>query len=119
MQDEEIDQQLETMDAEVQRRMEKLMAMADQELAKLLLKRVLATLISNIDTGLATASDLNVARALLKDNNIGIVPTRDNAAGILEARLKQQEQRALSTPGITAPNQLNEVDISDFVQRVN
>lgn len=117
--DDNLDQAVELMDGEAKRRMAELMEMADQELAKILLKKMLTTLIANIESGLATASDLNVARALLKDNNIGIVPTRDNAAGILQQRLAANSERAASNPGVISPSELNSVDIDDFVGRSN
>jgi hypothetical protein len=42
-------------------------------------KRTIETLLTKIESGTATAADLNVARALLKDNNITSVPKDANA----------------------------------------
>lgn len=93
-----------------------LSGMGNEEIAKLLLNKTLKKLALLIEDDMATAADYNVVRNFLKDNNIGIVPTRTNVAGQLEEKLK--ERAALQNqPGIIAPDELDKVDINDFIQR--
>lgn len=54
-----------------------------EELGKLLLEETLNALLKRVRSGEATAADLNVARAAVKDLNIQMLPTEGNAAGQL------------------------------------
>jgi len=47
-------------------------------------------LLAKIKDGTATAADLNVARALLKDNGINAIPTKTNGLGGLADSLPFQ-----------------------------
>lgn len=91
--------------------------MSNEEIAKLLLNKTLAKLALLIEDDMATAADYNVVRQFLKDNNIGITPTRTNAAGKLKAKLDEAAAKRGATPGIIAVDELDNVDISDFMQR--
>lgn len=88
--------------------------MSEEEKAKLLLNNVLDSLLINIAEGFATAADLGVAIRLLQNNDIGITPTRDNAAGKLKARLEEASKRA-STENLVPIEELAKVDIEDFL----
>nr|UWD77063.1 MAG: DNA packaging protein [Bacteriophage sp.] len=96
--------------------LERLSNMSNEDLAKLLLNNSLKQLLVTINKGWATASDINTARQFLKDNNIGIVPTRSNAAGALQKKLKE---RAAAAKGGThhSVSDLDNVGIDDFIQR--
>ncbi|AKQ07703.1 hypothetical protein [Yersinia phage vB_YenP_ISAO8] len=95
----------------------RLQGMTNEDLAKMLLNKSLIHLVRLISDDMATAADISAARALLKDNNIGIVPTRTNAAGALEAKLKERSGMSMSQPGIIPVDDLNNIDIEDFVGR--
>lgn len=88
--------------------------MSEEEKAKLLLNNVLDSLLMNIAEGFATAADLGVAIRLLQNNDIGITPTRDNAAGKLKAKLEEASRRA-STENLVPVEELAKVDIEDFM----
>ncbi|AZQ96386.1 putative DNA maturase A [Aeromonas phage ZPAH7B] len=92
--------------------------MSNEDLAKHLLNKSLQNLAVLLEEDMATAADMNVIRAILKDNNIGIVPTRTNAAGKLKEKLAERSQTSLQTPGVIPIHELDEVDLSDFVGRV-
>lgn len=91
-----------------------LAVMSEEEKAKLLLNNVLDSLLMNIAEGFATAADLGVAIRLLQNNDIGITPTRDNAAGKLKAKLEEASRRA-STGNLVPVEELARVDIEDFM----
>lgn len=91
--------------------------MSNEEIAKLLLNKTLAKLALLIEDDMATAADYNVVRQFLKDNNIGITPTRTNVAGKLEAKLKEAAARRDQVKGIIPVDDLDNVDVSDFIQR--
>lgn len=91
--------------------------MDNEKLAKLLLNKSLQKLALLLEEDMATAADYNVIRALLKDNNIGIVPTRENAMGRLQEKLKQRSQEADAGSNIIPVDELTQVDIGDFIQR--
>ena len=91
--------------------------MDNEKLAKLLLNKSLQKLALLLEEDMETAADFNVIRAILKDNNIGIVPTRDNAMGKLQEKLKQRSGESDSVSGIIPVDELTQVDISDFIQR--
>ena len=55
----------------------------DESLARTLLTVSLRDLVNRIQKGVATAADLNVARAYCKDLNIQMVPKPGNSAGQL------------------------------------
>lgn len=94
----------------------RLSAMSNEELAKLLLNNSLKQLLVTINKGWATASDINTARQFLKDNNIGIVPTRENAAGALKDKLAQRANEAKSGAHHNVAD-LDNVSVDDFIQR--
>lgn len=94
----------------------RLRGMTNEDLAKLLLTESLISLARTINKGWATAADLNAARQFLKDNNIGIVPTRTNAAGKLKEALEQRSQSAQSQRGIIPIEELDQLDLEDFVR---
>lgn len=96
---------------------EMLAGMDNEKLAKLLLNKSLQKLAVLLEEDMATAADYNVIRALLKDNNIGIVPTRDNAMGKLQEKLKQRSAEADKGGNIIPVDELTQVDIGDFLQR--
>ncbi|AWH15401.1 putative DNA maturase A [Aeromonas phage 25AhydR2PP] len=97
---------------------EMLAKMTNEDLAKHLLNKSLQNLAVLLEEDMATAADMNVIRAILKDNNIGIVPTRTNAAGKLQEKLAARSKQSLQTPGVIPISELDEVDLSDFVGRV-
>lgn len=97
---------------------EMLAKMTNEDLAKHLLNKSLQNLAVLLEEDMATAADMNVIRAILKDNNIGIVPTRTNAAGKLQEKLAARSKQSLQTPGVIPIQELDEVDLSDFVGRV-
>lgn len=94
-----------------------LLGLDNEALAKLLLNKSLVNLAMLLENDMATAADYNVIRAILKDNNIGIVPTRTNAMGALQAKLKAKSEQNHAAPNIIAPTELDKVDIDDFIQR--
>lgn len=96
---------------------EMLAGMDNEKLAKLLLNKSLQKLALLLEEDMATAADYNVIRALLKDNNIGIVPTRENAMGRLQEKLKQRSEEADKGSNIIPVDELTNVDIGDFIQR--
>lgn len=96
--------------------LERLSNMSNEELAKLLLNNSLKQLLVTINKGWATASDINTARQFLKDNNIGIVPTRSNAAGALQKKLKERADAAKDGSHHSVAD-LDNVGIDDFIQR--
>ena len=61
--------------------------MEREELCNQLYDLTLAELIDKIQKKTATAADLAVARAFLKDNNISSVPTKKNPLGKLTQAL--------------------------------
>lgn len=95
----------------------KLQSMTNEDLAKMLLNKSLIHLVKLIGDDMATAADISAARGLLKDNNIGIVPTRTNAAGALAAKLNERAAIGRVTPGIIPVEDLDQVDLEDFVGR--
>lgn len=93
----------------------RLRALGNEELAKMLLNESLVHLVKLVKDGFATAADISAARGLLKDNNIGIVPTRTNAAGKLKQQLLRRAKAAeRNQDGV---GDLNQMDIDDFVER--
>lgn len=96
---------------------EMLAGMDNEKLAKLLLNKSLQKLALLLEEDMATAADYNVIRALLKDNNIGIVPTRENAMGRLQEKLNQRSAEADKGSNIIPVDELTQVDIGDFIQR--
>ncbi|URG13944.1 putative DNA maturase A [Aeromonas phage AHPMCC7] len=96
--------------------MERLRSMSNEELAKLLLNESLISLARTINKGWATAADLNAARQFLKDNDIGIVPTRTNAAGKLKEALQARSASSQQSPGVIPIEELDQLDIDDFVR---
>ena len=94
----------------------RLQSMTNEDLAKLLLNESLKSLLVTLNKGWATASDINAARQILKDNNIGIVPTRQNAAGQLQKKLKERAEAAKDGTHHTVAD-LDNVGIDDFIQR--
>lgn len=96
---------------------EMLSGMDNEALAKLLLNKSLQKLAILLEDDMATAADYNVIRALLKDNNIGIVPTRENAMGKLQEKLKQRSAEADTVSNIIPVDELTNVDITDFMSR--
>lgn len=112
----ELDSELEN--SEKLRQFKELLAsMSNEQLAKMLLNKTLTSLAVLLEEDMATAADYNVIRAILKDNNIGIVPTRENAMGKLQAKLKEASTRNQGQANIIKPDELTNVDIDDFVQR--
>lgn len=95
----------------------KLQSMSNESLAKLLLNKSLIHLVSLLNQDMATAADINVARAILKDNNIGIVPTRTNVAGQLKQKLEERAAQSQVAPNVIPLDELDSVDITDFMQR--
>lgn len=91
--------------------------MSNEEIAKLLLNKTLAKLALLIEDDMATAADYNVVRQFLKDNNIGITPTRTNAAGKLQEKLDEAAKRRGQVQGIIPVEELDNVDVSDFMAR--
>lgn len=57
------------------------------KLLELMQDRLIHELLRKIENGEANASDLNVARQLLKDNNVGSLPTPKNPMGQLRDSL--------------------------------
>ena len=112
----ELDEQLEN-DEKLKQFKAMLAGMSNEQLAKLLLNKSLVKLAVLLEEDMATAADYNVIRAILKDNNIGIVPTRENAMGKLQAKLKERSGENQKQSNIIAPDKLTDVDIDDFVQR--
>lgn len=96
---------------------EMLSGMDNEALAKLLLNKSLQKLAILLEDDMATAADYNVIRSILKDNNIGIVPTRENAMGKLQDKLKQRSAEADSGDKIIPVDELTQVDINDFMSR--
>lgn len=91
--------------------------MDNEKLAKLLLNKSLQKLALLLEEDMATAADFNVIRAILKDNNIGIVPTRENAMGKLRKKLKERSMEADKGNNIIPVDELTQVDIGDFIMR--
>lgn len=91
--------------------------MDNEKLAKLLLNKSLQKLALLLEEDMATAADFNVIRAILKDNNIGIVPTRENAMGKLQEKLKERSMEADKGNNIIPVDELTQVDIGDFIMR--
>jgi len=60
---------------------------ADRDTLSQLHTAVAQNLLKKIENGEATASDLNVARQMLKDNGIESLPTPDNPIGNLAEEL--------------------------------
>lgn len=114
--EEDLDEKLER-DKKLAEFREMLLSMNNEQLAKLLLNKSLQKLALLLEEDMATAADFNVIRAILKDNNIGIVPTRTNAMGALQAKLQEKSKQNLASPKIIAPTELDKVDIDDFVQQ--
>ncbi|AOT25408.1 putative DNA maturase A [Pectobacterium phage PP2] len=94
-----------------------LASMDNEDLAKLLLNKSLIKLAVLLEEDMATAADFNVIRAILKDNKIGIVPTRTNAMGALKAQLDKRSKENQSSKGVIPVDELDKVDLDDFVQR--
>ena len=92
-------------------------SMNNEEIAKLLLNKSLVKLALLLEDDMATAADYNVIRSILKDNNIGIVPTRTNAAGMLKEKLEAAAARRNTNPGIIPVEELDNVALDDFIQR--
>lgn len=112
------------IDAEAQRRAEedaaflkRLQEMTNEDLAKMLLNKSLVHLVKLIHDDMATAADLSAARAFLKDNNIGIVPTRANAAGQLMQKLEHRAAAIAGNSQQIPVEDLDKVDIDDFIMR--
>lgn len=62
------------------------MAKASNEVFEALHEALAMDLLNRVKDGSATAADLNVARAFLKDNNISSIPVKDSPlAGLLAA----------------------------------
>lgn len=95
----------------------RLQSMTNEDLAKMLLNKSLIHLVRLISDDMATAADISAARGILKDNNIGIVPTRTNAAGALVAKLQERSAMSQTQPGIIPVDDLDKVDIDDFIGR--
>lgn len=113
---EDLDAELEN-DEKLRQFKELLASMSNEQLAKMLLNKTLTSLAVLLEEDMATAADYNVIRAILKDNNIGIVPTRENAMGKLQEKLKQRSTDSQNQPNIIKPDELTNVDIDDFIQR--
>lgn len=92
-------------------------SMNNEDIAKLLLNKSLVKLALLLEDDMATAADYNVIRSILKDNNIGIVPTRTNAAGKLQEKLDEAAKRRGQVQGIIPVEELDNVDVSDFMAR--
>lgn len=92
-----------------------LTTMSQEDRAKLLLDKVLNNLIITLEEGMATAADYGVAIRFLKDNSIGITPTRDNVAGKLQDKLAESSRRA-SEDNVVPVQELGKFDIDDFVE---
>jgi len=60
--------------------------------ARLLLEATFQDLLRKVQGGEATASDLNVARQLLKDNGIELQVAKNDAASALLARIKTEDE---------------------------
>lgn len=114
--EEDLDEVLER-DKKLKEFRQMLLGLDNEALAKLLLNKSLVNLAMLLENDMATAADYNVIRAILKDNNIGIVPTRTNAMGALQAKLKAKSEQNHAAPNIIAPTELDKVDIDDFIQR--
>lgn len=114
--EEDLDEVLER-DKKLEEFRQMLLGLDNEALAKLLLNKSLVNLAMLLENDMATAADYNVIRAILKDNNIGIVPTRTNAMGALQAKLKAKSEQNHAAPNIIAPTELDKVDIDDFIQR--
>ena len=69
------------------------MSKADNEVLAAIHKAMADDLLRKVQSGEATAAELNVARQFLRDNNINTVPTRDNGL--------QDLHEALPFPGDT------------------
>lgn len=113
---EDLDAELEN-DEKLRQFKELLASMSNEQLAKMLLNKTLTSLAVLLEEDMATAADYNVIRAILKDNNIGIVPTRENAMGKLQKKLHQRSTDSQNQPNIIKPDELTNVDIDDFIQR--
>lgn len=112
------DEEKREAQAEKLRQLEALLGgMSNEDIAKLLLNKSLAKLALLIEDDMATAADYNVVRQFLKDNNIGIVPTRTNVAGQLQAKLDAAAARRNQTKGVINVDELDNVDVSDFMAR--
>lgn len=70
--------------------------MANQKTLERLLDLLSEDLVKRIDQGTATAADLNVARQLLKDNNISAIPTKSNGLGKLAESLPFNDPDAMA-----------------------
>lgn len=114
--EEDLDDVLER-DKKLEEFRQMLLGLDNEALAKLLLNKSLVNLAMLLENDMATAADYNVIRAILKDNSIGIVPTRTNAMGALQAKLKAKSAENHAAPNIIAPSELDKVDIEDFMQR--
>lgn len=116
LESEDLDEALER-DKKLEQFRELLMGMDNEQLAKLLLNKSLVNLALLLEDNMATAADYNVIRAILKDNSIGIVPTRTNAMGKLQEKLEERSKSNHAAPNIIPPSELDKVDIDDFMQR--
>lgn len=96
----------------------KLSGMGNEDIAKHLLNKSLIKLAILLEEDMATAADFNVIRSILKDNNVGIVPTRTNAAGRIQAKLKERSDVNQGLTGIIPIEQLDKFDIADFTDKV-
>lgn len=114
--EEDLDDVLER-DKKLEEFRQMLLGLDNEALAKLLLNKSLVNLAMLLENDMATAADYNVIRAILKDNSIGIVPTRTNAMGALQDKLKAKSQQNQAGSNIIAPSELDKVDIEDFMQR--
>lgn len=114
--EEDLDDVLER-DKKLEEFRQMLLGLDNEALAKLLLNKSLVNLAMLLENDMATAADYNVIRAILKDNSIGIVPTRTNAMGALQEKLKAKSEQNHAAPNIIAPSELDKVDIEDFMQR--
>lgn len=80
------------------------------DLAEELLTKTLKHLLKMIDEGLATASDLNVARQLLKDSDISILPRGfSNLPELTFTQTKSTKKFEMIDPDTI------KLDIKDFV----
>lgn len=95
-----------------------LMTLSDEEKARMLLSASLDQLLINIKEGMSSASDLNVARQFLKDNDIGIVPTRENVAGKLAEALRRNSANSDAANAVPV-EKLGEFDVTDFMEGIH
>lgn len=85
---------------EVAEQVEALAALSVEELLASLHADSMRLLLARVKAGVATAAELSVARALLKDNNITSIPKHDAAAQELQERLASRA-RNRKVPGRT------------------